>query len=300
MNRHKKDGVALALLVFALSAFVLGILLGLALSGKHDTRPDAAAAAAPGVTIVSSPQEPTRIPLPNGEVLVVPAGQTARVSITQEGDADRSSVGGLHERGAAASLGAAAKGRDLQQNLDLETPEIGFGQGFFAKAGGAEYSLKALAGTGGGWLLAVGCLLIVGGIVVWIWLKQATIGLALIASGVVLIGVGYLYQSHPWLLGLAALAIIAVLVVIFVLGKKATTNAAAVEAAIKGVEASGTLEPKDLALTITAPAAGATVADQTVFAQSVINATVAEVKSLLTAASEKSGGVLAGLVKRIT
>jgi lipoprotein signal peptidase len=285
-----QSGFSLAFLIVLLTGLVVGTLLGLALSEKHDTRPEAAAP--PGVTIVSSAREPTRIPLPNGEVLVVPAGQTARVSITQEGDSDRSSVGGLHERGAAASLGATAKGRDLQQNLDLETPEIAFGQGFFAKAGGAEYSLTSLTKSGGGWLLVVGCLLIVAGIVVWIWLKQATIGLALIASGVVLLGVAYLYQSHPWILALAALAILGVIVVIFVLAKQKQTATTAVTAIVKGIEAAGQIEPKDLTMTIPV--------EQVPFAQEVINATIAALKARVQAASEKTGGTVAAFVAKIT
>jgi hypothetical protein len=282
-----RRGFSIAAIALLLAGLTIGLLVGLSLQGKPSTRPDSG-----GVTIVSSPKEPTRIPLPNGEVLVVPAGQTARVRITREGDADKSSMGGLHEKGTAASLGASASGRDLQQNLNYEMPDIGFDQGFFAKGGGGTYSLAVLARSGGGWLLTVGCLLIVAGIVVWVWLKQAAIGMALVASGVVLVGVAYLYQSHPWLLAVAALAILAVLIVVFVLAKQKSTATAAVTAAIKGLEAGGTLEPKDLALAVTT--------EQIPFAQEVIDATWAAIKLKLQAASEKSGGVLADLVKKIT
>lgn len=291
--------VELTILVLMISvAFTVGVIVGMA-TAKPSGGTLPSSAQAKGVTIVASQKEPTRIPLPNGDVLVVPAGQKATVRIEQIGEGDKTATAHLEERGASSSAGAKATGDKISGDFRAESPEVNMGEDFFARGGGTKYKFELVSSSGISILMIVGALLIVAGIVVWIWLKQATIGLALVVSGVVLIGVSVVADKYPWVFALAGVVVLAVIVVILYQSYKAKKSTDAGTAAIKGIDQLTKIEPKDLPLTILAPVAGATAADQIMFAQQVINATYEVLKQKLQAASEKVGGALAPLVAKV-
>lgn len=131
----------------------------------------------------------------------VPAGSTVDIKIDKyEMDADPC----FTVRAIAESTGNGVNGSNIDKmDISKLTPpeasmdSLGNSTG---NAGGLKgFKFKGLAANGTAIsLYIIGGVLIVGGIILWLWLKMQGLGIAMIVGGIALIGCGVLIATYPW------------------------------------------------------------------------------------------------------
>jgi len=104
-------------------------------------------------------------------------------------------------------------------------------------SGGGMESIQDVVRRGPILLCVIGALALLGGIVLAVWAKQVTLGLAIAGGGGVLIAAGILFESYPWILLIAAVAVLG-LIIWWLLDANAAAKARdALAVIVRGVEA---------------------------------------------------------------
>ena len=143
-----------------------------------------------------------------GKKIKAPAGSEVHVTITDRKSGEGSKAS---DKGEAKSkgIGVVTDASDIvgKMNLSAPTTQLNKGGGGSASGGDAEYDFKLVTEAKNYFLSILGGLMIAGGIIVWIWLKQWKLGLGLSVAGFMLIGVDVVSAKYPWVFLLAFLAI---------------------------------------------------------------------------------------------
>lgn len=104
----------------------------------------------------------------------------------------------------------AFKGRDsVSPSFSSEGYAVGEGQGGRI-AGGSIAEWKDVVRKGPIVLVIFGGLMLAGGIILAIWAKQITLGIAIAGAGLVLVVTGIMFESYPWIAIVAFVLIIGV------------------------------------------------------------------------------------------
>jgi hypothetical protein len=112
--------------------------------------------------------------------------------------------------GQAANAGMTASGQNkLTQAGEWSAPIVNLGK-MIGSGGSGEMTVKALGSGGQLTIIIFGCLFIVGGIVVAVVFKAWTWAVALVASGLAVVGIGVAMQTAPWVLWLIPLVLLIV------------------------------------------------------------------------------------------
>ena len=123
-------------------------------------------------------------------------------------------------------------------------------------SGGGMESIRDVVRRGPVLLCVIGGLAVLGGIVLAVWAKRVTLGLAVSGGGGALVAAGVLFEVYPWVLLIALAAALGVGVWWLVDAKFAGKAKAALSAIVRGVEAA----PQEAQAAVKTSIAGAATA----------------------------------------
>lgn len=173
------------------------------------------------------------VQLPDGRIVSAPAGSALRIYSQEpsQGTITRDRLGisqGGYARGTSSMLTGATQ---------VGAPDLNMTEGQEEGIGGAINSkMKFAAKNSTSALVWVGIALIVAGILCWILLKMTTLGLSLVVAGGVLIAVGLLVQTYPWVLLVAFVVVLGIIGYFLYRAWKNGQIQAALTNIVKGVE----------------------------------------------------------------
>jgi hypothetical protein len=188
--------------------------------------PPAKAPAAP-VVALSLPWQGGYISLPAVPGMEVTLQGPSRQAVAAQKVAEASS-------GTGNGVSGDLKGLDIKS---IKAPVVALGENGPSAGGGGMSGLKLIGKSTATYIFyGLGALLLVAGIVVFLWLKQTGLGVALALAGVAMVATGVLIATYPWVFLLPIVLLVAGVVWFIFYARSHGGMLASLQAIVKGVE----------------------------------------------------------------
>lgn len=147
---------------------------------------------------------------PDGTKIEAPGNASVKVPVTSTKTVDK---GAVLTSASGTSHGNTITGSadKITQDLKTTAPTLNLEEGT-GDAGTLTYKLKAITTSGATPYVIVGIILIIVACLVGIWLKKWVLAIALFVAAIIIISVGVLVDTAPWVFCLIPIAIIIVVV----------------------------------------------------------------------------------------
>lgn len=184
-----------------LTYVLIGVVLGFSVNGCwHSQKPTTVMQQQPSITVERA----------DGTRITAPADHSIELALPVPESIDKG-TSLIYQSGMAKGPEVVGEADKIKEKMKAEAPKLDFGEGFVGSAGKFAFEASLVTTSGVTPFFIIGALLIVAACIAGFFFKQWAIALALFAAGFMVIGVGILIESAPWVFYLLPLAALFVL-----------------------------------------------------------------------------------------